>query len=71
MSKLVIESHGVKREVPLPCGLCISREVAFQIREAMNAFLSSEASYGWTTVHRETVERAPNNTKPLSWDEPA
>lgn len=67
LSKMVIESEGVKREVALPAALCISKEVAYQIRDAMNQFIGSESSYGWVTVHRETVESAGPNTKPLPW----
>lgn len=71
MSKMIIESAGIKREVFLPCGICISREVAYKLRDAMNQFIGSEGSYGWVTVHRDEVDSAGPNTQPISWDAPA
>jgi hypothetical protein len=69
MSRIVIETEGVKREVPLPCAVLITREQAYAIRESMNSFIGEEnCTYGWVTIHREKVDQR-SNSKPLSWKE--
>lgn len=68
MTTIIIESHYVKREVPLPAQICVNRQTAHKIREAMEAFLGSEASYGWVTIHDDEAQSRANS-KPLSWSE--
>jgi hypothetical protein len=69
LSRLIIESEGVKREIPLPCAICITLETAHAIRDAMNQFIGNEgATYGWVTIHREKVDQK-SDSKPLTWRE--
>jgi len=68
MTKITIESCYVKREIPLPAQICVTRQTAYKIREAMEAFLGSEASYGWVTIHDDEAQTRANS-KPLSWFE--
>lgn len=68
MTKIVIESNYVKRELALPAQICVTRQTAHKIREAMEAFIGSDASYGWVTIHDDEAQTRANST-PLSWSE--
>lgn len=68
-TKVIISCEGTKRTLPLPFGICLSKSQAYKIREAMEAFLGSEAVYGWTTVHMDK-EESTSNQKPIDWHAP-
>lgn len=64
---IVIQAAGVKREVPLPFGVCISTEDAELIVNRLQTFIASDAVYGWVDIV-PNVEHSPD-TPARAWND--
>lgn len=68
--KLIIESEGVRRNVPVPFNVCGSRKMLAALAEQIQWQLGeSEMRYGWLTIW-PPPEQGPAATSPREWSEP-
>lgn len=74
---VVIDAHGIKRELPLPFGICGSRQVLLSIvrqivghikLEERDMDASGDFSYGWVNIVVEGPEPSHTiDTPPKPW----
>lgn len=70
-NKITIAKDGVKRTLTLPLEICLSKDTARHIRDALKQADHDEFAYGWIKIAVEPPDQGQANTPPLDWNEAA